>query len=95
MERAQISPDLRVGTGGPVAGPGGGGPPARPRRRCLRPDGVGGADAGPVPAALVALTLNVYACPGVRPLMVVNGCLLAGGVVSPWQLGQAGEGMTW
>jgi hypothetical protein len=35
------------------------------------------ADAGPVPAALVAVTLNVYAVPFVRPLTVA---VVAGGL---------------
>ena len=47
-----------------------------------------GADAGPVPAASVAFTLNVYFCPGVRPEMVVKGCPLVAGVVRPRQAGQ-------
>jgi len=59
------------------------------------PMGLEAAEAGPVPAASMALTLNVYSCPGMRPVMVVKGCPLVGGVVSPWQLGQAGVGMTW
>src|SRR5215472_19110296 len=72
----------------------------RGRRRGLGESAYGlmkldGGDGGPVPAALVALTLNVYFCPGVRPVMVVNGCPLVGGVVRPRQAGQAGVGMTW
>ena len=54
-----------------------------------------GADIGPVPTASVALTLKVYLCPGVRPVMVVNGVPLVGGVVRPLQVGQAGVGTMW
>src|SRR5688572_24538798 len=39
--------------------------------------GADAADAGPVPMALVAVTVNVYAVPLVRPVTVV---LVAGGV---------------
>ena len=55
--------------------------------------GLEGAEAGPVPAASAALTLNVYFCPGVRPVMVVNGRPLVEGVVRPRQVGQAGVGV--
>ena len=57
--------------------------------------GLEGGDAGPVPAASVALTMNVYLCPAVRPVMVVNGCPLVDGVVRPWQAGQTGVAMMW
>ena len=52
--------------------------------------GLEGAEAGPVPAASAALTLNVYFRLGVRPVMVVNGRPLVEGVVRPRQAGQAG-----
>ena len=35
--------------------------------------GADGADAGPVPTALVAVTMNVYAVPFVRPVTVADG----------------------
>ena len=57
--------------------------------------GLEGADVGPVPAASVASIMNVYRCPAVRPVMVVNGSPLVDGVVSPRQAGQGGVGMTW
>jgi hypothetical protein len=60
-----------------------------------RVTGLEGADIGPVPAASVALTLKVYLCPDVRPVMVVNGVPLVGGVVRPLQVGQAGVSMMW
>jgi len=50
---------------------------------------------GTVPAASVASIMNVYRCPAVRPVMVVNGSPLVDGVVSPRQAGQGGVGMTW
>src|SRR5215470_8170346 len=57
--------------------------------------GLEGADLGPVPAASVARTVNLYVWPARRPLMVVNGTPLVGGVVSPRQAGHAGAGMIW
>jgi hypothetical protein len=70
----------------------------------MTPDGVPGARAGvtalegsdptPGPTALVAVTVNVYAVPGVSPTTVVELDAGAPVTVIPVQAPQAGDGVT-